>query len=67
MGHSVKMGKVDFRPELNEKTREYYKNKWGLYPGTGENGSNTYATPFNNPDFDLKYSPPNNGYVYYVN
>lgn len=66
MGHSVKMGKVDFRPELNEETREYYKNKWGCYPGSGENITNTYERPFNDKKFDLKYFPSNEGYVYYV-
>ena len=66
MGHSVKLGKIDFRPELNEETREYYKSKWGLYPGSGEDITNTHPIPFNNPDFDLKYFPPKDGYVYYV-
>lgn len=66
MGHSVKTGKVDFRPELNEETREYYKNKWGLYPGSGENITNTYQSPFNNKKYDLKYFPARERYEYYV-
>jgi len=66
MGHSVKTGKVDFRPELNEETREYYKSKWGMYPGSGETTTNTYEFPFNNKDYDLKYFPPRDRYEYHV-
>lgn len=66
MGHSVKTGKVDFRPELNEETREYYKSKWGFYPGSGETITNTYPFPFNNKEYDLTYFPPRERYEYYV-
>ena len=67
MGHSVKMNKIDLRPELNEQTREYYRSKWGLYPGNGENIENTYKHPFNDPSNDISYFPSNKEYVYYVN
>lgn len=54
MGHSLRLG--DVRPN-DEALMAYYENKWGMSPGSGENASNTFNTPFNDPSLDLKYFP----------
>lgn len=52
MGHSIRLGDV---PVNDAVLMDYYNRKWGKYPGTGEDASNTYPTPFNDPNLDLKF------------
>lgn len=52
MGHSLRLG--DVRPN-DEALMDYYERKWGKRPGSGEDITNTYDHPFNDPSLDLKY------------
>lgn len=57
MGHSIKLGGV---VSDDERLRQYFKNKWGIFPG-GEHGmEDYYETPFNLKSVTLKYYPKEN-------
>lgn len=56
MGHSLKhnpdaVGEADSSPRIL-----YFVEKWGRHPGAYQLGS--YDTPFNNPEYDMKFWPP---------
>jgi hypothetical protein len=54
MGHSINLGGVRSNDNI---LHQYFYNKWGHYPGGGNEIEEYYPTPFNKKDADMKYFP----------
>lgn len=52
MAHGIKLAGVTSN---TNKLREYFKDKWGIYPG--ESATNAWKHPFNNKNNELSYCP----------